>query len=390
MKKIDFEARRKALAANLREADCDVYLVTRQGGLHYLCGVFIPWRGVAMVTAKGDFTMFYWTGDASRVKAEGVPMEVVEYDYSDLFDKVHEKLYSLGITSGRIAVDLSLAGNAQPAPGILTASEYIELLEKFPGFSIVNGVKYLDSLLLIKSEAELERLRYAAAIADYGYEQALKQLKPGMTENQVAGILEHATRDRGSYWAWSVTAGTEVGSGPRSAFYRGVTQISSERIIQKNEFVILDFHPCYDLYLCDYSIPVFLGEPNEEQRHLIECWEEAVDTVFNAVHPGVRICDAVDKGINVYKRHGLYDYCLQRFGHGLGVCVRTAPTLDSNNTDKFRTGMTFTLGAHLYKPGVGGLRLEYPVAVGDMNAERLASTPMKVHIVPVIDVKTVL
>lgn len=380
---IDYESRRRALAHQIKDAGYRAYLVTRQGGLHYLCGVFMPWRGVALVTANNEFCLFYWTSDASRVKQEGAPMEVIEYINDDLFVKVRQKLQDLGIAHGDIAVDLALPGNAQPAPGILTASEYIELLEKLPEYRIVNGVACLDRLWETKSEPELQRMRKAGEIADYAYERALKILKPGMTENQVAGVLEHATRDMGSYWAWSVTAGTEVGAGERSAFAHGVTQISSDRVIRENEFVVLDFHPCYDLYLCDFSVPVFLGTPSEEQQHMINCWEEAVDTVFQAIRPGVRICDAVRKGVEVYRKYGLEEYSLPRFGHGLGVCARTGPALNLSNTECFKTGMTFAMGAHLYHPGLGGMRLEYPVAVGKNGAEKLAQTPMKVHIVPV-------
>ena len=382
MEKINFNDRRRNLSQKVNEAGIEAYLVTRQGGLHYLCGVFIPWRGAALVTAAGDFCLFYWSGDADRVRLEGAPMEIIEYTSADLFKKVREKLFNLGLKGGKLGVDLIIPGNAQPAPGILTAAEYLELLEKLPEFKIVNAVSCLDELLMIKDEAELERLKRASSIADYGFEQALASLKIGMTENQIAGILEHATRDKGSYWAWSVTAGTEVGSGPRSAFSHGVTQIASERKIKENEFLILDFHPCYDLYLCDYSVPVFFGKPSTEQQQLIDCWEEALMTVFHAIHPGVRICDVVDKGVAVYKKYGLYEFCLPRFGHGLGVCVRTGPMLNATNTEVFQTGMTFAFGVHLYKPGVGGLRLEYPVAVGHQDAEQLASTQMKCHIVP--------
>ena len=380
MNKIDFRKRQLALAENLRKGNIDAYLVTRQGGLHYLCGVFMPWRGVALVTRNGDAILFYWCGDSSRVIQDDPHMEVIEYDGNELFPKIISHLRSLGIMSGRLGVDLILGGNAQIAPGMLTASEYLEL-SGYKEYQIVNAVKCLDDLLLIKEDAELERLRKAAEIADYGYEQALSSIHPGMTENQVAGILEKATRDRGSYWAWSVTAGTEVGSGPRTAFSHGVTQIATDRRLGENEFVILDFHPCFDLYLCDFSVPVFLGTPNEEQRILIECWEEAVNTVFSHISPGVVIADAVAAGIEVYRRYGLYEYCLPRFGHGLGVCVRTPPSLNLNNRNTFRKGMTFAFGAHLYKPGVGGLRLEYPVAVGEKSAIQIASTPMKVHFV---------
>lgn len=379
---VDYQARRAAVAKNTTAHGFDAYLATRQAALHYLGGVFMPWRGVALITAKGDFTLFYWSGDADRVRREGAPMEVVDYAFDDLMDKLKAKLDEYGISGGRLAVDLSHPGNAQPAPGILTASEYLQLKRTFPDAAIENGVDILDELLMIKGPEEIERMRRVCAIADCGFRRALSEIRAGITENHLAGVLEQAIRDAGSYWAWSVTAGTEVGSGDRTAFTKGVTQIATDKLIEPNEFLILDFHPSYDLYLCDFSVPVFFGTPNAEQQALIDCWEEAVETVFSLAKPGAVIGEVVGQGIEVYKKHGLFDYCLPRFGHGIGVCARTGPLLNAANREVFRTGMTFAMGAHLYRPGVGGLRLEYPVLIGEKHAEQLPSTPMKVHIVP--------
>ncbi|MGI6123495.1 MAG: M24 family metallopeptidase [Acetivibrionales bacterium] len=381
MKQINFEERRKKVANNVAKHGYDVYLGTRHATLHYLGGVFMPWRGVAMVTAKGEFKLFYWSGDFSRVKTEGAPMEMIPYQFDELFKKIKEELDALGISEGRIAVDLAHKGNAQPAPGILTAAEYVELHETFPNAHIGNGVDILDEIIMIKDEAELERMRYVSEIADYAFQKALKEIKAGVTENHIAGVLEQAIRDKGSYWAWSVTAGTEVGSGERTAFFGGVSQIATDKLIEPNQFLILDFHPSYDLYLCDFSVPVFFGTPNEQQKKLIACWEEAVETVFTAIKPGKVIADVVKEGIEVYKKYDLYEYCLPRFGHGLGICARTGPALNASNTDVFREGMVIAMGAHLYQPGQGGMRLEYPVYVGKNGAEQLAKTPMKVHFV---------
>lgn len=380
MTPIDFNARRLAVAKNVKKHGFDAYLATRQAALHYLCGVFIPWHGVALITAQGAFRLFYWSGDLDRVRREGAEMEIIEYTQEDLMQKIQIELEKLGLSKGKLAVDLFHKGDAQPAPGILSAKDYLSLTQTFPDATIDNGVEILDEILMLKAPEELERMRYVAEIADYGFSEALKQIHPGVSENHIAGVLEQATRDKGSYWAWSVTAGTEVGSGPRSAFSKGVTQIASERRIQPNEFIILDFHPSWDLYLCDFSIPVFLGKPSPAQQRLIDCWEEAVETVFQNMSPGAVIGDVVRTGVEVYKKYGLYDYCLPRFGHGLGVCTRTGPLLNLENQEIFQEGMAFAMGAHLYQPGVGGLRLEFPVAIEQSGAVALAHTPMKVHL----------
>ena len=57
----------------------------------------------------------------------------------------------------------------------------------------------LDDVILLKDEAEIERLRLATAAGDYGYACGLAAIKPGVTENHIAGVIEKAIRDKGSY-----------------------------------------------------------------------------------------------------------------------------------------------------------------------------------------------
>lgn len=378
---IDFNARRQAVAKNVAKHGFDAYIGTRHAALHYLGGVFMPWRGITLVTAKGDFKLFYWSGDATRVKTEGAPMEVITYAYDDMMVVLKKELDVLEISEGKLGVDLAHFGNAQLAPGMLTAAEYLELKKTLPKATIGNGVDILDDVIMFKDEAEIQRLRYVSEIADYGFQRGMEAVKVGVTENHVAGVIEQAIRNKGSYWAWSVTAGTEVGSGERTAFLKGVSNIATERKIQENEFVILDLHPSYELYLGDFSVPVFIGKPNDQQKRLIECWELVVETVFNAIKPGEVIADVVNKGLDIYKKYNLTDYCVPRFGHGLGVCARTGPVLKTITKGEFCSGTVIAMGAHLYQPGVGGMRLEYPVYIDDNGAQQLAKTPMKVHFV---------
>ena len=44
--------------------------------------------------------------------------------------------------------------------------------------------------------------------------------------------------------------------------------------------------------------------------------------------------------------------------------------------------MVVALGTHLYRPGLGGMRLEYPVLIGEHGAEPLLRTEARVHRLP--------
>ena len=187
----------------------------------------------------------------------------------------------------------------------------------------------------------------------------MNAVRAGATENEIAGEIERAIRRRGT-WSWAVTGGTEVGAGERTGFLRGVTQQATDRPIGRDEFVILDLHPLLDLYMADTALPIFLGRPTEAQATLIDCWEETVQTMLAALTPGHAIADCARRGIAVFEKHGLAEFGLPLFGHGLGTCARTRPFINLRSHDEVTPGMVVALGTHLYRPGLGGMRLEYP------------------------------
>lgn len=381
MKPIDFPARVAALASRLRKEGVAAYVGTRQASLHYLNGAFMPWRGAVIVTADGAHETVYWAMDCSRVREEAGVALLTEFWFDGMTEAIRDTLARLKADKGRIGLDLSHPGAAQVAPGMLTAAEYLDLASKLPSAKLENGVRWIDDLMLIKSEAEMERLRVAAQVSDAGFRAGLTAVAEGVTENHVAGVIEAAIRDRGSTWSWAVTGGTEVGSGLRTGFLRGVTQQATDKPIGRNEFVILDLHPMIDLYLADTSVPVFIGKPNETQRRMIDCWEDVAATMLASLRPGRAVADCVREGIACFEKHGFADFGLPLFGHGLGTCARTRPFLNLRSDDTIQPGMVVALGTHLYVPQQGGMRLEYPAAVTESGAVPLVETPAKVHYV---------
>jgi Xaa-Pro dipeptidase len=384
MEPIDFPSRIRRLAEALSNAGVDAYLGTRRASLHYLAGAFAPWRGGVLVTSSGDAEMIYWAMDSDRVRREGWGLPVVEWgaDNPGFVEMAARRLTERGLAKGRIALDISIAGTGQEAPGVLYAHELVRLEELLPDASLENGTSHIDNLMLIKAPEELARLRFAAKAADAGFAAGLNAVRPGVTENAVAGAIEEATRMMGSTWAWSITAGTEVGSGYRTAFARGVTQQATEKRIEENEFVILDLHPMIELYLADLGLPVFTGRPDKAQQRLIDCWEETVEVLLAGLRPGRAIAEVCREGLAVFAKYGLQDYGLPMFGHGLGTCARLGPFMNPKSKDTLQAGMVLALGTHLYVPGTGGLRLEYPIAITESGAEPLCRTAPRVHIKP--------
>lgn len=378
MQPIDFEGRIARVAHTLGALDLEAYVGTRQASLHWLNGAFMPWRGAVIVSASGEARVIYWAMDVSRVEAEGAGLPITRFTGSGFIAAIAEALRDMKVANGRIGLDLSHPGAAQLAPGMLSAQEYLDLVAALPDARFVNGVDAIDNPMLTKDAAELERMRAAALAAEAGFRAGLASIATGVTENEIAGEIERTIRQRGSTWAWAVTGGTEVGAGPRTAFRHGVSQQSTDSRVGADEFLILDIHTLIDLYMADFALPVFFGTPNAVQQRMIDAWEGAIDTLFETFVPGARVADCATAAHQRFEKAGFGDLGLPLFGHGLGTCARTRPFINPSSTDVVTEGMAIALGCHLYVPGEGGLRLEYPAHVTASGLQPLGDMPPRV------------
>ena len=105
-----------------------------------------------------------------------------------------------------------------------------------------------------------------------------------------------------------------------------------------------------------------------------------MQTMLTALTPGAPSPTA-RRGIAVFEKHGLAEFGLPVRPRP-GTCARTRPFINLRSHDEVTPGMVVALGTHLYRPGLGGMRLEYPVLIGEHGAEPLLRTEARVHRLP--------
>lgn len=224
----------------------------------------------------------------------------------------------------------------------------------------------VEKLRLIKSDSEIKILKEATDIADAAFKHVLDFIRHGVTELEVANELEFFMRKAG---AASSSFDIIVASGYRSALPHGV---ASDKVIEKGEFVTLDFGAYYKGYCSDITRTVAVGEVSDELKLIYEIVLEAQLRGMAGIKPGMtgKEADALTRDYITEKGYG--EYFGHSTGHGLGMEVHEAPSLSFRSDTILVPGMLVTVEPGIYVPGLGGVRIEDDTLVTKDGNESLS------------------
>jgi Xaa-Pro dipeptidase len=375
MLSIDYMNRIAKVRERMREENLDVLVATKLASVHYLAGTFIPWRSAVVIPMNGPVSLTTTSIDSERV-AHGTwiddmrPWELAMRSPT-LVDVVASVISEAGAAGGKIGLEMDN----------LTILEYQDLTQRLPQVTVRNTAHLIDLVMLIKEPAEIERMRRAAEVCDLGAEAAIQFIRPGVTETEIAGVVEQATRAAGSEWNWAVTGGTEVGSGYRQSYARGWSQPATTKRVQRGDVVTIDIHPMIELYCGDLAFNVSVGQPSERLRNVESVWKEAIAVMLDNMNSGTVIGDAARKTREVIKRSGLHEYCSTLLGHGLGTDSKMPPVVSEVNNTVFQPNMMVELVVNITVPNLGGLRTETMVLITDRGPEVLNRIPHELIVV---------
>jgi Xaa-Pro aminopeptidase len=233
-----------------------------------------------------------------------------------------------------------------------------------PTLDVVEGLRER------KDADELALIAEAADVATAALARLLPQVRAGMTELQIAGLLEVALRDAGSE---GFPFPTIVASGPRAALPHAR---SSTREIARGDFLLLDFGAVVGGYCADITRTVVVGEASERQREVFGVVREANAQAAAAVRPGMRGRDADAVARRLIAERGYGEAFGHSLGHGIGLEVHEPPWLSQTRGDEpLRSGMVFSVEPGIYLPGWGGVRIEDLVVLEPDGARVLCHAP---------------
>jgi len=227
----------------------------------------------------------------------------------------------------------------------------------------------IGSLRQVKEAGEIAQMRKAALLAGEVLSSALKLLKPGVREIEIAAEIEYQMRKRG---ASGPAFETIVAFGVRSAHPHARP---TEKRLTKNELVVLDLGAILAHYCSDITRTVFVGRAPARIRRWYRAVQEAQEAAIAATKAGSTCGDVDAAARGVLARYRLDRYFVHSTGHGLGLEVHEDPRVARGQKHILVPGNVITIEPGVYVPGVGGIRIEDDVAVHAGRTEVLTRVP---------------
>ncbi|MEX1172684.1 MAG: Xaa-Pro peptidase family protein [Chloroflexota bacterium] len=367
------------LRSRLPEAGVDAYFGVRREHMRYVTGFTLAETEVASAGVSGQFLV---TGDEVVVVAdsrytiqarrEAPDCRVFDW-YQDLEARWPVLLASAG--ARRVAVEA----------GFVAHATWARLAAAAPDVELVPVDGWLEADRAIKEPAELERVAAACAVADRALAALVPEIRPGVTERDLALRLEWLMRTGG---AEALAFDVACLSGPEAALPHGSP---GDRPVLDGAVLLFDFGAQVDGYRSDMTRTLFVGEPAARDLAVYELVAaaqaaaiESLETVIagGGELPSGRAVDAVARAVIADGGHG--DHFGHGTGHGIGLATHEAPSLGTRAADTPLPSPTvFSVEPGIYLDGEMGVRIEDLVAVDAAagRIDRLTQFPRDVVVV---------
>jgi len=225
----------------------------------------------------------------------------------------------------------------------------------------------VGALRSVKDDAEFELLKRNAVINDRVMLAGFDALRPGITEDEVAAVINDAYLANGAR-----TEFISVCFGGNGAFAH---HTSTDRRLGSNDAVLIDIGGRSEGYPSDMTRVGTIGTPPPDFDAVWDIVNRAVDAALAAAKPGAPAM-LVDKAArDVITAAGYGDRFTHRTGHGLGIDMHEEPYMTGTSQRPIEVGNVFSIEPGIYLPDRFGIRLEEIVIVREHGPEIFSELP---------------
>ena len=353
------KVRHKAVRTAMKELKLDGLLLTHPPDLHYLTN-FTGEDSVGLLTQKDFFlvTDFRYKDQAS-IEAGWLKTTLRDARMSDAVAQV---LKANPMKRIGFEANFTTVGQVDAVLRAIKEQKDADPPELVPLENVMLNLRK------VKDDHEIDLVRKAVALAEEAFEAVKGEIKPGQTENYLAGLLIFELRSRG---AASTPFPPIVATAANSALphYR-----PTDDELEDDQPCLLDWGAVLGGYCSDLTRTFLLGSVPHRIKEIYRVVYDAQQAAIKFLRPGVTSLQADRVARDVIERAGYGEQFGHGLGHGIGREIHELPSMrKTGGEEEMRPGMIVTVEPGIYLPGVGGVRIEDDVLITHSGCEVLSS-----------------
>ena len=213
----------------------------------------------------------------------------------------------------------------------------LEKLRKTINLNIIDGSDALWDIRMVKTNAEIEHIKYICSIASDAYNQLPLKLAIGDTERDIVRKLKIDMLQKGA---------DSVPFMPGISGEGGVSQIvcgPTDKVLNNGDILCIDTGSTYDGYFCDFDRNYAFGEISSEVERIHETLWLATEAGIKAAVPGATTDEVWIAMNTIIQEAGTIGNNVGRLGHGLGLQLTEPPSHRPGDNTRIVENMVLTI-----------------------------------------------
>jgi Xaa-Pro aminopeptidase len=235
-------------------------------------------------------------------------------------------------TTGRIGVPMGPETHVRMPLG-----DFEKLRKTLSGNDFVDATGIVRSLRMVKSNAEIDKIRHICGLTSSAFEALPALLTQARTEIEAFRIFRTEILNRGADDVPYLAGGAGPGG------YDDIISPPSDRRLQQGDLLILDTGATFDGYFCDFDRNFAIGKAADQTRRAYETLFAATRAGFEAARPGATTTDLFHAMWKVLEDGGALGNDVGRLGHGLGMQLTEWPSNTATDNTLLVPNMVITL-----------------------------------------------
>jgi Xaa-Pro aminopeptidase len=353
------KVRQKRVRDAMKALKLDALLLTHPPDLAYLTN-FTGDDSIGVITEK-DFVLvtdFRYQEQAEQ-EAGWLKLRIRDGKMSDALAKA---LFDLKVARVGFEANFTAFGQVHALDRAVKEIKGAGPIELVPLEDVMTNVRK------VKDDHEIDLIRKSVGVAEEAFEAIRAEIKVGLSENHLAGLLIFELRSRGASDG-SFPAIVAAGANSSLPHYR-----PGETLVQRDAPLLFDWGALYKGYCSDLTRTLMIGRVSARMKKIYSVVLEAQQAAIAFLRPGVTTLQADRVARDVIEKAGFGKQFGHGLGHGIGRDIHELPSMRKNGgEEELRPGMIVTVEPGIYLPGEGGVRIEDDVLITHSGHEVLST-----------------